>query len=288
MGKFVRAQVAAILKNGKWNMIFLPGHAGRPEQDILEKIARDMTEKNEIAAICLNIYQWTADDQPADRKPVSYLDCGRKRFATGPPMILPALGNQKPCRPLRKGKKRWRRSSRRPWPKYVKRSLIRRFMAGNIFLSATMTRALFPRRPDDNGAGGKKHDNYYFLARQSFYSGFRSRHLYTAPVSRHEIRRPCQRTIYRARTGAGNHRHYFFDSYDIASLLRKGLNWLAVEVHSPVRATYAAAPVMPALIAEIEGLLATDGTWQVVEDPSHNMDGADLYAADRFFGNGKI
>ena len=70
----------------------------------------------------------------------------------------------------------------------------------------------------------------------------------------------------------GTHRRYFFDSYHVGQLLKPGDNWLAVELHCCLRPSYAMAPAIPAICAEIEGMVATDHTWQVKPDPSHRVD----------------
>lgn len=66
----------------------------------------------------------------------------------------------------------------------------------------------------------------------------------------------------------GSHRRYFYDSYDVSPFLCVGKNVIAVEVHSPGRATFSAVPVTPALWLDLDGLIATDSDWQVRLDPS--------------------
>lgn len=69
-----------------------------------------------------------------------------------------------------------------------------------------------------------------------------------------------------------SHKRYFFDSYDVAKLLKPGTNHIAAEVHCPVKATYIAAPVAPALWVQVDGIIETDDGWQVRTDPSRRSD----------------
>jgi len=56
----------------------------------------------------------------------------------------------------------------------------------------------------------------------------------------------------------------FYDSYDIATLLSPGANWIAAEVHCHNTATSQAHPFEPGvLIQSQDGQIATDDTWQV-------------------------
>lgn len=55
----------------------------------------------------------------------------------------------------------------------------------------------------------------------------------------------------------------FFDTLDLHPYLHLGDNTLSVTVHSPVRENFICAPVLPALLAELPGVLKTDSTWQV-------------------------
>jgi hypothetical protein len=55
----------------------------------------------------------------------------------------------------------------------------------------------------------------------------------------------------------------FFDSHEIAPLLRAGSNWIAVQVHCHNDATSQAVPVEPALLVQSDdALLASDETWE--------------------------
>lgn len=59
---FIRAQVEAILKTGKWHIVFVPGHVGGAERDALARIADDVTAEGDVAAVFLYIYQYTIGD----------------------------------------------------------------------------------------------------------------------------------------------------------------------------------------------------------------------------------
>jgi hypothetical protein len=56
----------------------------------------------------------------------------------------------------------------------------------------------------------------------------------------------------------------FFDSYEVAPLVRVGVNWIAADVHCHNRPTFRANPVEPALLVQSDdGTVATDASWQV-------------------------
>lgn len=124
---------------------------------------------------------------------------------------------------------------------------------------------------------GEVHGNYTFLARKAFevdtvpLSG--SLHIaaesrYVAYLNGEPVGQGPAR---------GTEARFFFDSHDIASSLRGGRNILALRVHCSVTPlTSAVPPVKPAVIAQIDGLVATDRTWEVCEDPSNRPD-APLY-----------
>lgn len=56
----------------------------------------------------------------------------------------------------------------------------------------------------------------------------------------------------------------YFDSYQIASLLKPGENWLAVAVHSPNMVTFKASPAQPAVRVQLDDgrMVASDASWQ--------------------------
>lgn len=119
---------------------------------------------------------------------------------------------------------------------------------------------------------GRKGRNYYFLVRQRFT---------LASVPRTAVLRVAADSRYALYVNGrfvgdgpvrGTHRRYFFDSYDMAGCLRPGDNWIAADVHCPRQDTYTVAPHAPAFLAEIEGVTATDATWQVRPDPSHHSE----------------
>ena len=71
----------------------------------------------------------------------------------------------------------------------------------------------------------------------------------------------------------GTDARYYFDSYDVSSALREGENTLAARVHCPVTPlTSTAPPIAPAFLAQLDGLAATDSSWQVRLDPAHRPD----------------
>lgn len=119
---------------------------------------------------------------------------------------------------------------------------------------------------------GEKHENFYFLARKRFVIARQPEKaiLRVAADSRYALY--MNGRFVGNGPARGTHRRYFFDSYDIADCLQPGDNWIAAEVHCPVRATYTMAPNAPALLLEIEGLVATDASWQVRRDPAHRAD----------------
>lgn len=119
---------------------------------------------------------------------------------------------------------------------------------------------------------GEKKENYTFLARKQFS-------LDRVPAS--AMLRVCADSRYVLYlngqfVGVGparhSHKRYFYDSYDVAKFLCAGKNHLAAEVHCPVKATFIAAPVTPALWLQLDGIVGTDASWQVRVDPSHRSD----------------
>ena len=124
---------------------------------------------------------------------------------------------------------------------------------------------------------GEKAENVTFLARREF-------ELDDVPVTRVvRIAADCRYVLHinGEKAGAGpakgSHKRYFYDSHEVAPRLKKGINRIAVEVHSPGRPTFSAVPAVPALWVEVEGLFGTDGAWQVRSDPSR-PGGAPIYA----------
>ncbi len=134
---------------------------------------------------------------------------------------------------------------------------------------------------------GDRKQNYYFQARKCFQ---------TAAATARAILRIAADARYAAYVNGvfvgngparGTHQRYFADSYDVAALLRSGANWIAVEVHCCLMPTYTMVPFRPALLAEIEGLTATDGDWQVRIDPSHRTDSL-MYTGQIGFSEWKL
>jgi hypothetical protein len=79
-----------------------------------------------------------------------------------------------------------------------------------------------------------------------------------------------------------------YDAYDIGPALRvDGENWLATEVACPAVATFKAAPVRAAVMAQVESadgsiLAGSDATWQATVAPDHRAD-VPLYTVQQGF-----
>jgi hypothetical protein len=61
----------------------------------------------------------------------------------------------------------------------------------------------------------------------------------------------------------GTHTHNYYDSYEVASLLRSGNNIIAVLVQCMNYDTFVAAPAQPGVIVELNGIVASNATWEV-------------------------
>jgi len=63
----------------------------------------------------------------------------------------------------------------------------------------------------------------------------------------------------------GTRSRNYFDTYEVASFLRPGKNWIAVSVHSPNVPTFKAAPAEPGLLVQLDDgeVVASGGHWQV-------------------------
>ena len=72
----------------------------------------------------------------------------------------------------------------------------------------------------------------------------------------------------------GTHYRYFYDSYEVGSLLVAGqATPLRPASTAPLSGTTGTVPpVLPALIALIEPLVGTDASWEVCVDPAHRAD----------------
>lgn len=120
---------------------------------------------------------------------------------------------------------------------------------------------------------GEKPANYTFLARKRFdVSHVPGRALLRITAdSRYVVYLNGQRIGQGPARGTGE--RYLVDSYDVVPILRRGSNVLAAWVHCPViPLTSAVPPAAPALIAQIDGLVETDATWEVCADPSRRAD----------------
>jgi hypothetical protein len=61
----------------------------------------------------------------------------------------------------------------------------------------------------------------------------------------------------------GTHTHNYYDSYEVAALLRPGNNIVAVLVQCMNYDSFVAAPAQPGLIVELNGIIATNSTWEI-------------------------
>ena len=61
----------------------------------------------------------------------------------------------------------------------------------------------------------------------------------------------------------GTHKHNYYDSYEIASLFKTGHNVIGVLVQCMNYDTFVAAPSQPGLIVELNGMIASNATWEV-------------------------
>ena len=114
--------------------------------------------------------------------------------------------------------------------------------------------------------------NAYFLARKRFPADAPPDRalLHIAADARYAV--TINGTFVGNGPARGTHRRYFADTYDVAHLLRPGENWIAIEVHACLDMSYTMVPLRLALLAEIEGLVATDASWEVMPDPSHRTE----------------
>jgi alpha-L-rhamnosidase len=66
----------------------------------------------------------------------------------------------------------------------------------------------------------------------------------------------------------------FFDSYEIAGLLRSGDNWIAIAAHSPNQPTFKAAPSQPGVLVQLDdgSQVASDDAWEVQVASSWRQD----------------
>lgn len=105
--------------------------------------------------------------------------------------------------------------------------------------------------------------NYYFRARSQFE---------LSEIPEKSVLHICAESYYLLyingiETGRGpargTHTRNYYDSYEIGSLLRPGNNIIAVLVQCMNYDTFIAAPARPGLIAEINGVIASDSKWEI-------------------------
>lgn len=267
----VRTQVRTIAKQGWRVIVLLAGHVGQPERDILESIASEMCAPGETQGVYIYPYLYAKGDH-AGRFETNVVLGLRPELIRDVPFVGNPFSTEPPSASTREdgeaavqriveaGVRLVRAASHRSRPQ-SDRGCPQILESGPVAWTAKW---IAPR--------GDTPENYYFLARKSF-----------------DLADPPERAVLRITADSryavyvngrfaadgparGTHKRYFFDSYDIAALLRAGVNWIAVEVHCPVRSTYNAAPHAPGLLAEIEGMTATDASWRVMRDPSHRSD----------------
>lgn len=123
---------------------------------------------------------------------------------------------------------------------------------------------------------GEKHKNYYFLARKEFQIASRPQRALLRIAADGRYAAYLNGKFVGNGPARGTDRRYFADSYNVAALLKPGPNWIAVEVHCSMAPTFTMVPYQPAVLAEIADLTATDASWQVMVDPSHQAS-APLY-----------
>ena len=61
----------------------------------------------------------------------------------------------------------------------------------------------------------------------------------------------------------GTHKHNYYDSYNVVSLLHAGNNVIAVLVQCMNYDTFVAAPAQPGVIVELNGIVVSNATWEV-------------------------
>ena len=268
----IRTQVETIARKGWRVIVLLAGHVGQPERDILDGIASEMRKPGETQAVYVYPYLYAKGDH-AGRFETNVL------LGLRPDVVrdVPSMGNPFAEQPKSASTKEDGAEAVRQIVEGAVRE-VRDALLRTMAAEAPGCPILDERESNVSWTAkwiappGDKPDNYYFLARKSF-----------------EVPEPPDRAVLRITADSryavylngqfvgdgparGTHRRYFFDRYDIAALLKQGRNWLAVEVHCPVRCTYNAAPHAPGLLAEVAGLVAADSSWNVIRDASHRAD----------------
>jgi hypothetical protein len=105
--------------------------------------------------------------------------------------------------------------------------------------------------------------NYYFRARAQFE---------LSEIPEESVLHICAESYYLLYVNGveigrgparGTHTHNYYDSHEVASLLRPGNNIIATLVQCMNYDTFVAAPAQPGVIAELNGIVASNATWEV-------------------------
>ena len=131
-------------------------------------------------------------------------------------------------------------------------------------------------------AGSEKEENFYFRTLNSF-------NLIDVPASLVlHISAESHYILYVNGTEAGHgpvrgiRDRNFYDSYDIASLLKEGENIIAVLVYCMNIRTFTAVPSQPGVILEIENILTTNKDWKISQAEDWRRD-VELYTTQTGF-----
>ena len=63
----------------------------------------------------------------------------------------------------------------------------------------------------------------------------------------------------------GTHENNYFDTYEVASYLNSGENFICVLCCCMNIDTFIAAPAEPGMILELEGIVSSDSSWEVIK-----------------------
>jgi len=111
--------------------------------------------------------------------------------------------------------------------------------------------------------GSKNIQNFYFRARTQFK---------LSEIMEDSVLHICAESYYLLYVNGvevgrgparGTHTHNYCDSYKITSLLKSGNNVIAVLVQCMNYETFVAAPAQPAVIVELNDIVASNATWKV-------------------------
>ena len=270
----IRAQINAVAAKGWKVIVLMAGHVGQPERNILETLARQMSEPGQPQVLFIYPYQYTAGDHAGrfetnvllGLQPAVVRDAASRGnpFCSQPKDLATADEGRQAAAAIIRGAAR-----------EVRAALLRSGAAPrdglplvNALSAPIRWTAKWIAPP------GEPHPNSYFLARRRFELAAAPRQalLHIAADARYAAYVNGQ--FVGSGPARGTHRRYFADSFDIAALLRPGANWIAAEVHCCLAPSYVMVPQRPALLAEVEGLAASSAAWQVRRDPARRTDAA--------------